>query len=157
MWNNQERKRTFQTWSDMKRRCFKTTCHNYPHYGARGITVCDRWLGPLGFQNFSEDMGMRPKSMTLERVNNDGNYEPSNCRWATRDEQRQNQRNCSVIRFNGISDNYAGWGSRIGISRHAIRNRIKSGWPLHLALSEGKATGHFGRVLSAARKTEGAS
>lgn len=79
----------FATWRLMWRRCTEETYKQYKDYGGRGITVCDRWKS---FELFAQDMGTRPEGMTLDRENNDGNYEPSNCRWATRKEQIANQR-----------------------------------------------------------------
>jgi hypothetical protein len=83
---------THRIWSAMKRRCFNKNAPNYKWYGARGITVCDRWLL---FENFLEDMGERPGKLTLDRTYNDGNYEPGNCRWATMKEQSSNRRSAS--------------------------------------------------------------
>jgi len=81
-------------WRNMKQRCCNSGRDDYADYGGRGITVCDRWLEPdgKGFLNFLSDMGERPKGMTLDRIDVDGNYEPSNCRWAERSTQNHNKR-----------------------------------------------------------------
>jgi hypothetical protein len=79
-------------WLAMKRRCYNPHNRKYPRYGGRGIIVCDRWLGEDGFSNFLADMGRRPSpELTLDRKNNDGNYEPGNCRWATQEVQQNNR------------------------------------------------------------------
>lgn len=79
----------YYSWASMKSRCYNKQAHNYKYWGGRGIRVCPQWEK---FENFLADMGPRPKGTTLDRVNNDGNYEPSNCRWATSLEQNNNRR-----------------------------------------------------------------
>lgn len=82
----------YDAWKSMKRRCYKENCSSYEYYGARGIEVCDEWLN--SFKKFYEDMGPKPsKDHSLDRRDNEGNYEPSNCRWATLSEQARNKRN----------------------------------------------------------------
>ena len=81
---------TYTSWSHMKQRCLNSNRKTYKDYGGRGIVVCDRWLK---FENFLEDMGEKSdKNLSLDRIDNDGNYEPSNCRWAMYEEQNQNRR-----------------------------------------------------------------
>ena len=87
----------YKTWRRMRDRCLTPTCHDYQEYGARGITVCERWR--QSFSAFFEDMGPRPEGLTLERTNNNGNYEPGNCKWATLKEQSRNTRKNHLITF----------------------------------------------------------
>ena len=83
--------RTYKTWKDMRQRCRNPNSDQWEWYGGRGISVCERWDS---FVNFLADMGDRPEGMTLDRINPDGNYEPSNCRWATAKEQAETNRGC---------------------------------------------------------------
>jgi hypothetical protein len=84
----------YEIWLGMKRRCFKPKNSGYKYYGAKGVTVCQRWLD--SFANFMADMGPRPKGMSIERKDSKGNYEPGNCRWATQTEQARNQRDTTM-------------------------------------------------------------
>jgi hypothetical protein len=84
-----KRNRTYRIWAAMLTRCRNPKTANWGNYGGRGISVCDRWFA---FENFLADMGYAPDDRSIDRVNNDGDYEPSNCRWATRSEQARNTR-----------------------------------------------------------------
>ena len=82
----------FYAWTDMKTRCFNSNSTSYNNYGGRGVKVCDRWVD--SFENFYSDMGGKPTPLhSIDRINVDGDYEPSNCRWATNEEQANNKRN----------------------------------------------------------------
>lgn len=80
--------RIYIAWHNMKARCYQLSCSEYENYGGRGITVCDRWMN---FENFYKDMGDPPKGKSLDRIDNDGNYEPGNCKWSTPKEQANNR------------------------------------------------------------------
>lgn len=108
----------------MLHRCVKESDPAFHNYGGRGITVCDRWLK---FENFLEDMGQRPKGLSIERIHNNGNYEPGNCRWATRVEQNSNQRRNVIIEIDGVSRTAAQWADEVGLARPTVYSRVSRG------------------------------
>ena len=114
--------RSYQTWDSMKQRCLNKNIPNYKYYGARGITICDRWLT---FKNFLEDMGDRPEGMTLERKDNDKGYTPDNCKWATPKEQNRNSRHNRMIEHQGQVKCLSEWAEKLGISYDTLWSRLK--------------------------------
>jgi len=125
----------YHTWADMLQRCLNPKVLGYSRYGGRGITVCDRWLS---FKNFLADMGPRPYKLTIERKNNDGNYEPGNCRWATRKEQQNNMRTNVRLTYQGKTQNLSQWAIELGINRVTLNMRLLKGWSVEKALGKMK-------------------
>lgn len=128
----------YQTWQSMKSRCYNRNHIHYADYGGRGISICDRWLGANGFENFYHDMYPKPHKATLDRINNNGDYCPENCKWSTKTEQANNRRNNVRITYNGESMTIPQWARKIGISVYTIKTRIRRGMPLERALSSDK-------------------
>ena len=123
----------YKSWDAMLRRCYNETGNRWHIYGGRGITVCDRWKN--SFLTFLEDMGERPKGTSLDRIDNDGNYCPKNCRWATPKEQCRNKRNTLIIRAFGRSQTIREWAEETGIGRGTIEWRLNRGWTPKEALT----------------------
>ena len=117
---------TYKSWQRIKQSCYNINNHKYKNYGGRGIKVCDRWLD--SFENFLEDMGERPEGMTLDRIDNNGDYEPSNCRWATIIEQNNNKRNNHYITYNNKTLTIAEWSRVFNISKNVIYARLRNNW-----------------------------
>lgn len=114
----------YHSWASMIQRCSNPNFPHYSYYGGRGIKVCKRWKI---FANFYADMGERPKELTLERINNQGNYEPSNCKWATKLEQAGNTRANVIVTINGRSQCIAAWARELGLpnAKHVRRNDVE--------------------------------
>jgi hypothetical protein len=115
------RKKTpeLRTYSKMIQRCYKEYDKSFNDYGGRGIKVCERWLGPNGFKHFLEDMGYKPSSKhSIDRIDVDGNYEPDNCRWATKQTQANNTRSNIYLTYKGMTKTRAEWIRLFGEKRH---------------------------------------
>jgi hypothetical protein len=120
-------------WLGMKGRCSNPNYEGYHNYGGRGIRVCDRWLL---FANFIADMGHRPSPLhSIERIDNDGHYDPGNCKWATREEQNRNSRQNVKLTHNGQTMTIAEWADKLGIKHATLYGRIREGFPVEAALS----------------------
>jgi hypothetical protein len=125
----------YSTWRHMIRRCERPEWEGFANYGGRGIGVCARWRE--SFAAFLADMGRRPgDGYSIDRINNDGNYEPDNCRWATQREQCRNRRVTRLVEFRGERLLIAEWAERLGMSHAALEKRFQKGWPIERVLTE---------------------
>jgi hypothetical protein len=124
----------YNTWNNMIQRCKSANSETRPHHAGRGIKVCVRWLS---FANFLEDMGPRPSiKHQLDRYpNQDGDYEPGNCRWATPTEQLRNTSRNRILEFRGESHCVSEWAAILGINRSVVFSRLAIGWSVERALS----------------------
>lgn len=116
---------TYGSWKHMIRRCTNPKSEQYANYGGRGIAVCERWLK---FENFLADIGERPRGTTIDRYpNNDGHYEPGNCRWATATQQRRNMRTNRLVTYQGRTQALAEWCEQLGLNYAMVRSRLRAG------------------------------
>ena len=141
----------YRTWKSMLMRCNNPNVKGYKHYGGRGIKVCDRWSGHLGFENFVNDMGERPTpEHTLDRVDYNGDYEPSNCRWATHEAQCNNKRNNSYVVLNGEEITCAQLCKRYGFYYTYVTYQLRQGIDINFIIKnqlrpKEERIGHAGR------------
>jgi hypothetical protein len=137
----------YRVWSLMRDRCSNPNNKKFADYGGRGIAVHATWQ--TSFEAFFADMGKRPfPRAEIERINNNGNYEPGNCRWATRQEQTRNKRNNHLLTFNGRTQTIAAWAGETGIPARTIRKRVvEFGWDVAKALDPTKY-GSRGRFVT---------
>lgn len=119
-------------WGQMIKRCYDPLHHKFPRYGLRGIRVCERWII---YRHFLEDMGERPEGKTLNRINNDGDYCPINCEWATPKQQARNTSQTKLVTYNGQTKSVSEWAELTGIKRRTLSKRLQSGWSAKNALS----------------------
>ena len=125
--------RAYVVWHGMISRCYKKSADSYYLYGGRGISVCKRWRESV--VNFFKDMGEPKTGMSIERIDNNGDYSPENCKWATLREQMNNKRNNVVLKHKGVSLSMAEWSRKTGIPYSAISGRIRLGWKVKDALT----------------------
>lgn len=112
-------------WSTMLSRCSNPRNEHYADYGGRGIAVCARWLT---FENFASDMGPRPPGHSIDRIDNDGNYDPENCRWATQAQQNRNRRNTLKVTLGGVTKPFIDWCLERSIDYKLAHARLRKGW-----------------------------
>ena len=131
----------YETWKGMKKRCYNDNSEYYHRYGGRGISVCDEWIND--FEVFFSDMGERPdNSYSIDRIDNDGNYTPENCRWASRQQQARNKSESDLTLYNGESKTLIEWCEDLNLNYRTVKSRLKTGWSVHDALN--KPTGSRG-------------
>lgn len=124
----------FRTWVAMLQRCYDERHATFKHYGERGISVCQRWR--QSYENFFEDLGLAPSpDHSLDRIDVNGDYEASNCRWATREVQCNNKRNNRLHEYLGRTQTATQWAREFGISTHLVHARLKHGWTIERALN----------------------
>lgn len=123
---------TWKTWKSMLDRCYLREHKSFKDYGSRGISVCPSWHT---YENFLVDMGLRPDGLQLDRVNNDLNYAPGNCRWATPKQNCNNRRNSVFLEHNGDRLTIAQWAARLRCDPSALGNRLRNGWSVPEALT----------------------
>ena len=121
----------YNSWFHMVDRCNNPENKAYKNYGGRGIKVCQRWLS---VDNFFKDMGEKPKGLTIDRIDNNGNYEKDNCRWTTYAEQNKNRRDNILLTQNGITRTISDWTRYFNLARNTIRERLNKGWPMDRVL-----------------------
>lgn len=123
----------YKSWYQMRARCKYPSHIEYHRYGARGIKVCEQWES---FERFFADMGPKPTPRhSIDRINNGGNYEPSNCRWADPFTQGANKRNNIRLTQDGVSLTLSQWERALGLRRGKLQQRIARGWSAERALS----------------------
>lgn len=127
---------TEASWNNMLDRCYRATDPYFHRYGGRGIKVCERWRGPDGFQNFVEDIGRRPsRRHSIDRRDNDGDYTPDNCRWATPREQARNRSSNRRLKVDGETKTLVEWSECSGIPSDILSKRLAIGWTEKRAVS----------------------
>lgn len=133
------RSRTYRIWQAMLNRCRNQNVTNYKDYGGRGITVCARWHV---YTDFLSDMGECPLGHSIDRKDNDGNYEPGNCIWSTRHTQTRNKRTNRMLTFNGVTKCLKDWAISLGIDQASMAERLRK-WPRDRAFTEPKLAARY--------------
>jgi len=123
----------YKIWLGMRDRCVNPNSNRFDRYGGRGIKVCRRWNN---FKNFLKDMGSRPSGYSIERINNDKSYSPSNCRWATTSEQMRNYSRNVILRMGGKRQCVADWADELKVTRWMLYSRLHNGWSVKRTLTQ---------------------
>lgn len=125
----------YHVWASMKGRCKNKNNPAYKNYGGRGITVCEEWLDFSNFYEWSMSNGYGD-NLSIDRIDNDGNYEPDNCRWITLQEQQNNKRTNKFIRYKGEVKTPSEWAHLYGVNAKMVCQRVALGWDIERALTE---------------------
>jgi hypothetical protein len=139
-----------RAWTSLARKCHNPKAINYSIYGGRGITFCARWRSFLKFKedmyaSFLEHVKVHgEKNTTLERIDNNGNYTPTNCRWATMTEQARNRRTNRLLTHNGVTQSLAQWADDYGLTYVQLKLRLRRGWTMGDALTKKRLTNQYG-------------
>ena len=137
LFHRKSKTRLYRIWSHMKSRCGNESSDSYSCYGGRGIIVCDEWLNSFEmFYEWAVNNGYSD-NLSIDRMDVNGNYEPSNCRWTTMKVQSNNRRTNRIISFDGKTKTVAGWASETGIKQNTLLYRLRRGWTVERALTEG--------------------
>ena len=138
-WHGKRKTRLYGIWKSMRQRCNDPGCKNYHRYGGRGISICEEWDVFPTFYDWAMSTGYdenAPRGQcTLDRIDNDGHYEPNNCRWVSNQVQSNNRRANHRITYGGETKNIGEWAIIVGISQSTLRHRLKSGWSIEQTLS----------------------
>lgn len=125
----------YGVWCNIKQRCLCPTCHAYPYYGGRGITVCEEWRNSFEvFRDWAYANGYR-SGLTIDRINVNGNYEPDNCTWVTRRAQANNRRSNVLLTYNGETHNLMEWAEKLHKNYKTLHTRLSVGWSVERILT----------------------
>lgn len=132
--HGKSKSKAYSSWSGIIQRTTNEKDKRFKDYGGRGIEVCERWRT---FENFLADIGEPPSPQhSVDRINNNGNYEPSNCRWATPKEQANNKKDTILITYNGETKNIFEWADSLNIKHHTLYYRYLRGWPIEKIMTQ---------------------
>lgn len=126
--------RIYNTWAHMKQRCYNTKNASYKDYGGKGIKVCEEWQDFIPFYNWSMKNGYND-TLTIDRIDNNKDYSPDNCRWATIEQQNNNKSDTILIQYNGKIQSVAKWSQELNIKYSTLMSRINKGIPLDEAFN----------------------
>lgn len=133
--HSESKSRLYRIWNNMKSRCYNNNDQRYYDYGGRGITVCDEWRNNyINFANWAKENGYNDK-LSIDRINNNGNYEPQNCKWSTNQEQAINKRSNKLLTYQGRTMTMKEWAKELNMPYGCLQTRLLRGWGVERALT----------------------